>query len=544
MIISGNIVDVLNRRIFKGRVIIGADGKIESLEESTEAEEQFIIPPFVDSHVHIESSMMMPSEFAGLAVRHGVTAALCDPHEIANVLGVQGIDLMIENGKESPFRFFFGASSCVPATPFETSGAVMDASVITKMLAHKEVHFLAEMMNYPGVIEGEPEVLEKLAAAANAGKPVDGHAPALRGEDLKKYIKAGITTDHESVTLDEAKEKISFGMKILIREGSAAKFFDELHSLIDDYSDMVMLCTDDCHPDELAGGYINSLVKRAVGKGHNVFNVLKAASVNPVLHYGLPAGLLRIGDPADFIVVNNLSDFAVLQTYINGTAVYDNGKLDFVSKPIRVANNFEAQPLSAGDIEVLHCKGDKIRVIEIADKSLITKQLIIEPKINEKGKIVSDTERDILKIVVLNRYSANAKPAVGFIKNFGLKRGALCSTISHDSHNIIAVGVSDKEILAAVNEVISFKGGICVADGEEVIIMPLSVGGIVSGERADEVIFQYNILQDKVKTLGTKLSAPFMTLSFMALIVIPELKICDRGLFDVLKFESVGLFTK
>ncbi|MDR1055879.1 MAG: adenine deaminase [Prevotellaceae bacterium] len=537
--ISGNIVDIINKRIFSGTIYVNGLGDIERIEERDVPELHYILPPFVDSHIHIESTMMVPSEYARVGVRHGVVTAICDPHEIANVMGEAGIQYMIENGKKTPFKFFFGAPSCVPAAPYETSGAVLNAAEIEKLMASADIYFLGEMMNFPDVINRNPEVMAKINAAKKYHKPIDGHAPGLRGEMIRRYA-AGISTDHECMTLAEAEEKLALGMKILIREGSAAKNFEALFPLIDKYPDLVMLCTDDTHPDDLQAGYINTLVKRALGKKLNLFNVLKAASINPVIHYKLPVGLLNVGDPADFIIVDNPDDLNILQTFINGKIVYNKGEVEFLQAAIEPINNFQAAAIKTDDITVIKTR-DKIQVIEIIDKELYTKALIVTPKVLD-NKVVPDIENDILKIVVLNRYIADAKPAVGFVKNFGLKKGAICSTVAHDSHNIIAVGTDDKSIVKVINAVIGSKGGIVAFDGKDMQLMPLPVAGIMSDKSVGEVAGQYKVLHNMAKEMGSQLTAPFMILAFMALIVIPELKICDKGLFDVVNFEPVDLF--
>lgn len=529
--ISGQIIDVIRRQIFSGTIYVGASGRIERIEAHAVPETQYILPPFIDAHVHIESAMITPSEFAGLAVKFGVAGAVCDPHEMANVLGTTGIRYMIDNGKTVPFKFFNGAPSCVPVTSVETSGAIIDAAEIAKLLADDDIYFLAEVMDYAAVIRRDPEVMAKIAAAHAQGKPVDGHAPAVRGKDLQAYVSAGISTDHECYTLEEAEEKIRLGMKIQIREGSAAQNFEALYPLIDKYPDQVMLCTDDCHPEDLLDGYINTRVRRCIAKGLNLFNTLQAAILNPVKHYRLPVGLLQPGDPGDWIVVDNLKDFSVLQTYIDGQLVFDGTKTLFSPATITPINHFKAKKITAEDICIAATR-DKIRVIEIIDKELITGSGLEIPTIRE-GAIASDPERDLLKIVVLNRYTENAVPAVGFIRNFGLKRGAVCNTVSHDSHNIIAIGADDESIVRAINTVIDCRGGIVTVDGEQILTMPLPIAGILSGKKTEEAAKQYQNMHNQVKAMGSPLTAPLMTLSFMALIVIPNLKICDKGLFDV-----------
>ena len=534
--ISGNIVDVLNSIIFPGTLTI-SNGKIIKIQAENKKHKNYIIPGFIDSHIHIESSMLTPSEFARIAVIHGTVAVVSDPHEIANVLGLEGIKFMIENSEQVPMKFFFGASSCVPATDFETSGAVLNSEKVEELLKLDEIKYLSEVMNFPGVINKESDLMRKIEIAKKYGKPIDGHAPGLRGSDLKKYISAGITTDHESITKEEALEKLSLGMKILIRHCTVAQNFDELIPIIKDYPDKCMLCSDDKHPDMLVKGHINELVKKAIKFG--VMKALKAACVNPVLHYGLDVGLLQQGDSADFLVVDNLNDLNILKTFISGEVVAENGKSLIPRKNPTILNKFNAKKRKPEDF-VLPSKKGKINVIQAVNNQLITKRLILEPKV-EKGNLVSDVKRDILKIAVVNRYF-EAKVALGFVNNFGLKTGAIASSVAHDSHNIIAVGTSDNDICRAVNLIIENKGGICVVSSQKEKILPLSIAGIISDQDYLTVAKKYSEIDAMAKALGSNLDTPLMTLSFMALLVIPELKLSDRGLFDGEKFEFADVF--
>jgi len=535
--ISGNIVDVLNKKIYIGTIEV-SDGKIKKITEGTTEGEQYILPGFIDSHVHIESSMLIPSEFARLAVVHGTVATVSDPHEIANVLGIEGIRYMIENGKKVPFKFYFGASSCVPATIFETAGAEITASVIKELLTKDGLHYMSEMMNFPGVLHRDPTVMEKIKVAKELGKPIDGHAPGLKGKDAEKYISAGITTDHECYLLDEALDKLKYGMKILIREGSAAKNYETLHTLIPEYTDRVMFCSDDKHPNDLVEGHINDLVKRSLKYGYDLFDVLKCACVNPVEHYKLDVGLLRENDNADFLIVDNLEDINVKQTYINGQLVAEKGKTLIHGVSADVVNNFHASKKVPEDFEV-KCIGDKSRVIEALDGQLITNELTFPAK-KDNDSVVPDTNNDVLKLTVVNRYEKE-KPAIAFIKNFGLKKGAIASCVAHDSHNIVAVGVNDEDLCEAVNAIIEHKGGISVAYDGMLEVLPLPVAGIMTRENGYKVAKSYSKIDKLVKELGSKLHAPYMTLSFMALLVIPALKLSDKGLFDGTKFEFAEL---
>jgi len=539
--ITGQLIDIFQRRIYPAEVIV-KDGIINAIKEIDSASGQYLLPGFVDAHVHIESSMLAPAAFAQLAVIHGSVATVSDPHEIANVCGMAGVQYMIDNSKQTPFKFFFGAPSCVPATIFESAGATLDANAVKELINSPDIWYLSEMMNYPGVLNKDTEVLAKIAAAKAARKPIDGHAPGLKGELATAYAAAGITTDHECFTLEEALDKVKVGMHILIREGSAAKNFEALAELLTLHPDQVMFCSDDKHPDELVLYHINNHVKRALAKGYDLFNILRAASLQPVQHYKLPVGLLREGDPADFIVINNLDQFDILQTYIGGQLVAEKGKSllpDVVATPI---NNFKATKRTVADFAIpANVTNPQIRVIEAIEGQLITNELLLPGKV-EGGKLVSDTENDILKIVVINRYEPNAPAAIAFIKNFGLQKGALTSTVAHDCHNIIAVGVDDASICATVNALVESKGGISVAMSENTVShMPLPIAGLMSTENGYEVAAQYATLDAKAKELGTKLHAPFMTLSFMALLVIPNLKLSDKGLFNGQRFEFTSV---
>jgi len=538
--VEGQLIDIENHEIFSAEVKVG-DGKIISIRKIQQNSKlPFISPGFIDAHVHVESSMLVPSEFARLAVVHGTVATISDPHEIANVCGMEGVDFMIENGNKVPFKFYFGAPSCVPATPFETAGGEITSSDINKLLERKEIVYLAEMMNWPGTVNRDPVVMEKIALAKKYGKPIDGHAPGLKGDLAAKYASAGITTDHECFTREEALGKLQLGMKIAIREGSAAKNFDALIDLIDDYPSMIMFCSDDKHPDDLAESHINQLVSRAMKKGKNLFDVLKAACITPILHYRLNVGRLKIGDPADFILIENIEDFKVRATYINGKLVAENGTTLINKVENRVINNFNTSLKTSSDFQ-LKANGEKVRVIEALDGQLITPEIIGQIDIQD-GLAMPNVKSDILKITVVNRYK-NAKPAVAFIKNFGLKSGAIASSVGHDSHNIIAVGVDDESIAKAVNLLIEVKGGVVAVDKGRQIVLPLPIGGIMSAEDGYEVAKAYTKIDQMAKGMGSKLQSPFMTLSFMALLVIPDLKLSDKGLFDGQKFEFVDVFT-
>lgn len=535
--LSGQIVDLIQSRIFPGKITVN-NGKIAEITELPSAEMRYIMPGFVDAHIHIESSMVPPTEFARMAVCHGTVATVSDPHEIANVLGIEGIDYMIRSGKRGHFKFYFGAPSCVPATPFETSGCALDADTIEQLMARDDIYYLAEMMNYPGVLAELPDVMKKLEAAKKHGKPIDGHAPMLMGDDIRKYIGSGISTDHECYVIEDAIEKIKLGMKILIREGSAAKNFEALIPLMADYPEMLMFCSDDKHPNDLVKGHINLLVKRALQKGYKLMNVLRAASLNTIRHYHLDVGLLQTGDDADFIVVDNLNDFNVMQTYIKGRLMAENGVSLVQWRKEEAINNFHVSHIEAEALRVPY-QGQQIKVIASMDGNLITNTIIATPKVVD-GNMVSDTSRDLLKMVVLNRYQ-QAPPAIAFINNFGLKRGAIATSVAHDSHNIVAVGCSDEEITRAINLLIETKGGMVACSDTEFALLPLPIAGLMSLEDGWRVAEEYERADKLAHEFGCTLYSPFMTLSFMALLVIPELKLSDKGLFDVTQFGFTPL---
>ena len=540
-IINANIVDIPNKTIYWGE-LIHENGVILSVQKRSEEKESepYVIPGFIDSHVHIESSMLVPSEFAKMAVVHGTIGTVSDPHEIANVCGMEGVRFMIENGKKVPFYFCFGAPSCVPATVFETAGSILDCDDVAELLNMPEIGYLSEVMNFPGVLNGDPEMMEKIAAAKSRSKPIDGHAPGLRGEQAKKYIEAGIQTDHECYTAEEASDKLKYGMKILIREGSAAKNFEALIDLLHDHEDEMMFCSDDMHPDSLEKGHINLLCERAVKKGVDVFKVLKAACINPAKHYGFKSGLLREGDVADFILVDSLKRFHVLQTIIRGVVVAEKGKSYIQSDSFKKINRFECEIKKPDAFEIPFSGQEKILVIKALDGQLITDKWITNPKI-ESGKIVQDQERDVLKISVVNRYK-NAPVASAFITGFGIKDGAIASSVAHDSHNIVVVGSSDEWMSKAVNEIIKQEGGVSAVHKNETRILALPVAGLMSDGDGYEVAAAYSEIDRFAKAnLKSGLNAPFMTLSFMALLVIPSLKLSDLGLFDGEEFKLISI---
>jgi adenine deaminase len=541
--VKGNLVDVWKQEIYPAEVIV-EDKKIVAINPIADSNSlPFILPGFIDSHVHVESSMLIPSEFARLAVVHGTVATISDPHEIANVNGMEGVEFMIENGKQVNFKFNFGAPSCVPATIFETAGATVDSADIENLMSRPEIIYLSEMMNFPGVLFKDEEVLKKIAIAHKYNKPVDGHAPGLRGEQAKQYIDAGISTDHECFTAEEALDKLQFGMKILIREGSAAKNFEALIGLLDEHYKMMMFCSDDKHPDSLAIGHINQLCARAVAKGIDIFKIIQVACVNPVLHYKMKVGLLRVGDDADFVLAKDLIDFNIVQTYINGELMAENGKSFIQSVKTEPINNFSCNPVVESDLKILTSEYPKNEeglypVMEALDGQLITNKLYCALSVKD-NELISDTTNDYLKMIVVNRYHP-APVAKCFIKNFGLIKGALASSVAHDSHNIVAVGVDDKSLAEAINLVIKERGGVSAVSTDKQMVLGLPVAGLMSAEDGYKVAADYTAIDKMTKEeLGSKLGSPFMTLSFMALLVIPHLKLSDKGLFDGDTFQFV-----
>ncbi|HQG76000.1 MAG TPA: adenine deaminase [Bacteroidales bacterium] len=536
MKISGKLIDIHSREIYPAELIL-KNGRIMTVTRKDDCEERYICPGFVDAHVHVESSMVTPGSFASAAVSRGTIGVVSDPHEIANVLGIEGVKFMIDDSKKVPLKFFFGAPSCVPATSFETAGAVIDSSDVDRLLALPEIKYLSEMMNFPGVINDDPVVREKLNSAGKYNKPVDGHAPALTGDGLRKYAAAGITTDHECTSLNEALEKISLGMKILIREGSAARNLNALKPLLKSHPDKVMLCSDDIHPEMLAERHINKIVSQLLSDGYDLFDTIRSCTVNPAIHYNLDTGLLRPGDPADFLILENLASMDVKETWIDGNKVFDSGKVNFTYNGAAKRNKFNCSPISKDMIKTSGI-GEKIRVIQAFDGELFTRELIVNN--THAGFSGYDLQNDILKLIVKDRYN-DLPPAIGFIRGFGLQKGAFAGSVAHDSHNIICAGTNDEDIVTAVNEIIRMKGGLAVADSGSVSSFQLQIAGIMTDRPLTEVASGYKQLSAKVKSLGCDMSSPFMTLSFMALLVIPELKLSDRGLFDGRNFGFVTL---
>ncbi len=538
--IAGSVVDVVRGEVFRGRVVVARGRVAAVVRDASGPCRPTVVPGLVDAHVHVESSMLAPSEFARQAVRHGTVATVSDPHEVANVLGLVGVDFMIENGRAVPFKLNFGAPSCVPATPHETSGAVLTSAEVESLLEREEILFLAEMMNYPGVVDGDPEVAAKLAAARRVGKPVDGHAPLLSGADLAAYVGAGITTDHEATSLEEAREKIRLGMKIIIREGSAAQDFETLAPLLGETPDRVMLGSDDLHPDDLVRGHLDRVVRRAMTVGYDPLAVLRAVTLNPVRHYGLDVGLLQVGDPADLVVVDDLASFRVLESWVGGRRVVADGVGVIPRVPVSTPNRFVLTvPLAPAAFRI-PARGRRTQAIGVLEGSLVTERRVLDATV-AAGAAIADPARDLLKVAVVNRYR-EAPAALGFVHGFGLVTGALASSVAHDSHNIVAVGASDEALAAAVNAVIEHRGGLAAAGPDSLEVLPLPVAGIMSDLEGPAVARRYQRLGDVARRLGSPLRAPFMTLSFLSLLVIPHLKLSDRGLFDGDAFRFTELF--
>jgi len=537
-LIGANIVDVINRKIFPGEVLV--KGKIISnITPRKKNYNYFLIPGLIDAHVHIESSMLVPSEFARLAARHGTVATVSDPHEIANVLGIKGVKFMYENGRKVPFKFYFGVPSCVPATDFETSGSKIDLQEIKELFLNYNFKYLAEVMNFPGVINNDKKVVDKIRLAAGLNKIIDGHAPGLTGKNLKEYISKGITTDHETESISEGREKIIAGMKILIREGSAAKNFDELIPLIREFPEEIMFCTDDLHPDDLYEGHIDRLIKKGIDSGYDFFDLLRAATVNPIKHYSLDVGLLRENDPADFVLIENLENFKVIGTFIDGNKTFYDGRIMIKHINEEINNTFNCNKIKSDQLKVI-AKSGKINIIEALDGQVYTRKLTADAKV-KNGEVISDPNRDILKIVVYNRYKKSV-PAVSFLKGFGLKKGAIASTIAHDSHNIISIGTNDEDIVTSINRLIELKGGLVLTENGRHEEIQLNIGGLMTFTDGKQIAKDYKKLNRRAKSMGSQLNAPFMTMSFMALLVIPELKLSDKGLFNVQKFGFTDLF--
>lgn len=551
--VKGHIVDVLRREIYDGELVIEDERIIDIKRCELSANDKswpYIMPGFIDSHVHIEISMMAPHKFAHIAVSHGTTGVIADPHEIGNVLGIEGVEYMIRSGRKTRFNFCFGAPSCVPAVggDVETCGKVIDVNDIEALMAREDIGFLAEMMNFPGVLAGNKEVMAKIKAAQRHGKPVDGHAPRLMGQERYKYAATGITTDHECSTLEEGRSCIHAGMKVIIRESSAATDFQLLSPLIAESPNMVMFCTDDCHPDDLVRGHINLMVKRALADGYELWDVLQAACVNAQKHYNQNWGLLQVGDPATFITVDNITPhFRVESTIIRGEEVYNYNSVLHSSHSVinddhmvddHFPNNFVALPITKDDIAMDIKSGDTVHVIHASDGSLLTAHEVVKVT----GNPLFDSQypwNEVQKIVVYNRYVAGAKPVVGLVRGFNIKKGAIASSVAHDCHNIVAIGSNDEYLVRAVNRIVEMQGGQVVVTPEEIMDIPLPIAGLMSPMDGHEIAFRTLCIQEKVNEIGCQMKSPFITMTFMCLPVIPDIKITDRHLMDTKSFSVI-----
>lgn len=540
--LTGTLVDALQKKTYGARLTLSEQGTIDSVTPEESPDPVYILPGFVDAHVHIESSMLTPAAFAHAAVVHGTLAAVADPHEIANVLGEEGVELMLSLAKQTPFVFGFGAPSCVSSAPFEAAGAALGPAAVERLLRRPEITHLAEVMTAPGALSKDPEALAKLAAARSLGKPIDGHAPGLSGPGLQAYVSAGITTDHESLSFDEAREKIKAGLKLQIRHGSSVRPFESFIPLLARYPDRCMFCSDVKHPDDLLRDHINFIAATAYRKGISLYAIIQAASINPVQHYRLPLGLLQPGDPADFLLIDDLQTFRPREVWLRGQCVARDGRSFLPLGEPCVRNRFAAGLLQPEALRITASAGRAAHVIGVHDGQLVSTHLVEQPAV-VNGFAVADTERDIVKLVVYNRYGG-VSPAVALVKGFGLKRGALASSVAHDAHHIIAVGTTDDALAAAINEVVLCRGGLAVADNNRKVlkVLPLPLAGLISTEPAEAVARAYSDCNAIAKILGTRLTSPFMTLSFLAQPGAPNLSLTDKGLFDGETLQQIPLF--
>ncbi|MDI6644268.1 MAG: adenine deaminase [Methanobacteriaceae archaeon] len=532
--LKGNILNVFSEEIYPAEIMV-EKGIIKCVKPLNEDLKGYILPGFIDAHIHIESSMLTPSRFSEMVIPHGTTAVVADPHEIANVMGVDGIKYMIKDASSVPLKFFFTAPSCVPATPFETSGSILSSEDIDRLLDYREIVALGEMMNFPGVIGGDKEVFNKIETAKKHKKPIDGHAPLLTGDNLCKYVAAGISTDHECTQPQEAFEKRQMGMKIMLREGSSAKNLEDLLSVGGDF-----IVSDDKHPEDLLQGHLDVMIKKAVQLGLDPVKAIKMVTINPAQHYSLNNGAIQPGRSADLVIVDDLEKLNVESVYINGKLVSENGRPKFPVKPLTVDSTFLSSKKTRKDFEIFSPnESEKVRVIDVVEGQLITGES--EAILNvENSKIQPKIDDDILKIAVVERYGHN-RITNAFVRGFGLKSGAIASSVAHDSHNIIVVGTSGEDMARAVNLILKNKGGISITMDAKQYSLKLPIAGLMSVESAREVSLKLKKLHQVVSTMGSNLKSPFMTMSFMALLVIPKIKISDQGLFDVESFQFVDV---
>lgn len=544
-----SIINVLTSEVIEGDIAI-YNGKIAGIGNYTGGEEidlegKFVSPGFIDGHVHIESSMTSPSQFAKAIVPRGTTTIIADPHEIANVKGIDGIKYILEDSKELPLDVYIMLPSCVPATPFENSGADLKAEDLKELIDHKRVLGLGEMMNYPGVMNGDEEVLDKILIAEN--KKIDGHGPLIEGKELNAYIAAGISTEHECSTVEEMKNRLRLGMYILIREGSAAKNLKELIKGVNKENlSRCLFCTDDKHPEDiLKDGHINYNIKLAIEEGIEPIDAIKMATINGAECYGLKnRGAIAPGYIADLVILDNLENFNILKVFKNGEIVGENYEPLFKASPVstlEVKNSVNIKKVTLTDLDI-ELKSDKANIIKLLSHSLFTEKVEREVKVKD-GKFVFGKE-DILKVAVIERHNGTGNIGLGLVENFGLIGGAIASTIAHDSHNLIVIGDNDEDIRKAVEEIERIGGGITiVSKGEVLKSLPLEIAGLMSEsslEKVNEDLKEMLHIAYRKLHVNRKIE-PFMTLSFIALPVIPEIKITDLGLFDVNKFDFIDI---
>ncbi|MDY4521351.1 MAG: adenine deaminase [Bacteroidales bacterium] len=548
-VIKVNYVNVISRSISTAEIKFGDTiEEINVLKKEPTDGLPYCTPGLIDAHVHIESSMLSPQRFAEMVIPHGSVGVVCDPHEIANVLGEDGVRFMIDDAHKSPLNFYFCIPSCVPSTPFETNGAVFGPIQVRNLV--DECVALAEVMNYPGVVNADPKMMEEIAIAQEAHIPVDGHAPGLMGEDLKKYVAAGVSTDHECYSLSEAKEKIALGMKVLIREGSAARNLDALQSLLKSNPYNVMACTDDAHPDDIRErGHIDKFFLRALEMGISIFDIFQILSVNPVSHYKLDCGLVQVGDKSNFLLLNSLKEFSLRSVILNGQEAYNSVQglaYDYLPNPLK-PNNFVDRSFTDADFQLVAPSNDpKLRVIVQLKDQIVTQSLVWQSKAKAQAEVKSDIDNDIVKIAVVNRYDAQAPVVNGFIKGTGLKSGAMASSIAHDSHNVVIIGADAQSMRLAAEAIFASKGGIVVVNDNAVAgQLELPIAGLMTNDNFNVVADKYQwLIRTAQEKLGVDLSSPFMSMAFMSLLVIPSLKIGDKCLFDVDTFSPVDVFVK
>lgn len=551
---NARLVNILTRDVtttnllIKGLYIAAIGSSYDSAKEVVDLDGGYVVPGFIDAHLHIESTLLFPPALAEVVTPHGTTTVVNDPHEIANVLGLDGVKMMIDAAASLPCEFLSTAPSCVPVTDMETAGGEITLEDIRQLLLHSRVIGLGEMMNYPGVIDADPVVLGKIAAALDAGKPVDGHAPGLSGKNLQAYLSAGISTDHECITAEEALEKLKYGMKIIIRHGSASSSLAELLPLVNDANaSFFMFGSDDREAAELLEkGHINDLLKTAISLGADPFLMLRVATLSAAQHYRLyDRGLLAPGYRADIAVLDDLSGFNVRLVVKDGRIVARQGLLvepvaEFAPPAKALKTVKLLHDLSGSDFRLPAVSGN-MPVIGIMPGQLITEKLMQQVTPDSSGNVAAKPEDNLNKIAVVERHKASGRIAVALVRGMGLKEGALASSVAHDSHNIIVVGVEENAIAAAVNEIGRLRGGFVAVDGSGAVkaSLPLPIGGLMSLKPAAEVAGEMNKLLQAAEELGSRLPQPFLTMSFLALPVIPSLKITDRGLFDVDSFSFI-----